>query len=164
MFFNKQPKIIKCAGCQQKIVGQYINALKKNWHSHCFVCDDCKQPILQKAFTVHKKKVYHQHCFQKKYGKVCAVCGLAINGRYLVNHWGDVYCLMHQNQASCFSCGKIISQRLTGGGVKYANHRYCCQQCHQTAILQARNLEKMKTVAISFLQSMGLKLDYQSIP
>uniref|UniRef100_A0A671KFV2 PDZ and LIM domain 5b n=1 Tax=Sinocyclocheilus anshuiensis TaxID=1608454 RepID=A0A671KFV2_9TELE len=42
-----------CFRCQQKVLGEVINALKQTWHVYCFLCTACQQPIRNKK----KKKL-----------------------------------------------------------------------------------------------------------
>jgi len=34
-----------CAGCGQKLTGQFLNAMGQKWHKNCFVCTDCNKPF-----------------------------------------------------------------------------------------------------------------------
>lgn len=43
--FFEVAKIIRCAGCQQPIVGQCLTALGKQWHPDHFVCSLCTNPL-----------------------------------------------------------------------------------------------------------------------
>ncbi|XP_022182903.1 paxillin-like isoform X6 [Myzus persicae] len=40
----------KCGGCTRPIMENYVSALSTQWHSSCFVCRDCKQPVTGKSF------------------------------------------------------------------------------------------------------------------
>ncbi|XP_026807862.1 paxillin-like isoform X6 [Rhopalosiphum maidis] len=40
----------KCGGCTKPIMENYVSALSTQWHSSCFVCRDCKQPVTGKSF------------------------------------------------------------------------------------------------------------------
>ncbi|XP_015371717.1 PREDICTED: paxillin isoform X2 [Diuraphis noxia] len=40
----------KCGGCNRPIMENYVSALSTQWHSSCFVCRDCKQPVTGKSF------------------------------------------------------------------------------------------------------------------
>eukprot|EP01108_Squamamoeba_japonica_P007015 TRINITY_DN5832_c0_g1_i3.p2 TRINITY_DN5832_c0_g1~~TRINITY_DN5832_c0_g1_i3.p2 ORF type:complete len:186 (-),score=80.49 TRINITY_DN5832_c0_g1_i3:539-1096(-) len=39
---------VTCAGCHVMIVGGYKNALGKPWHTDCWKCGDCDQPLQSK--------------------------------------------------------------------------------------------------------------------
>jgi len=34
-----------CAGCGQKLSGQYLSAMGQKWHKECFVCTSCQKPF-----------------------------------------------------------------------------------------------------------------------
>ncbi|VVC41957.1 Hypothetical protein CINCED_3A007962 [Cinara cedri] len=40
----------KCGGCSRPIMENYVSALSAQWHSSCFVCRDCKEPVTGKSF------------------------------------------------------------------------------------------------------------------
>ncbi|KAJ3268151.1 hypothetical protein HK104_005457, partial [Borealophlyctis nickersoniae] len=36
---------MKCAGCKQGLIGEYVSACGKEYHPGCFVCAECKNPF-----------------------------------------------------------------------------------------------------------------------
>ena len=66
---------------------------------------------------------------------VCAVCGKAIEGKYLKDFWGNSSHVGHlRSNPSCDYCGRIISQRSTGGGSTYEDGRQICALCKEEAV------------------------------
>ncbi|XP_016393429.1 PDZ and LIM domain protein 5-like [Sinocyclocheilus rhinocerous] len=47
-----------CFRCQQKVLGEVINALKQTWHVYCFLCTACQQPIHNNTFHLEDGQPY----------------------------------------------------------------------------------------------------------
>ena len=49
-----------CAGCNKVIGGAdlWVEALEKNWHPHCFVCESCRAPLEGGTFYVRLGRPY----------------------------------------------------------------------------------------------------------
>jgi len=54
-----------CAGCGQKLSGQFINAMQSKWHKNCFVCSDCQQ-ILTGGYAEKNGLPFCSNCIQNK--------------------------------------------------------------------------------------------------
>jgi len=53
-----------CAGCGQKLVGQFISAMGQKWHKNCFVCSSCQQPFAG-GYAEKNGMPYCSNCIQK---------------------------------------------------------------------------------------------------
>lgn len=67
-----------CCSCQQKILGEVINALKKTWHVSCFLCSSCKQPIRNNTFHLEDGLPYCERDYYSLFGTSCHGCDFPI--------------------------------------------------------------------------------------
>ncbi|XP_057675155.1 PDZ and LIM domain protein 5b [Corythoichthys intestinalis] len=67
-----------CARCQQKILGEIMNALKQTWHVSCFVCSACQQPIRGNMFHMEDGQPYCEMDYYKLFGTNCHGCDFPI--------------------------------------------------------------------------------------
>ncbi|TSM28181.1 PDZ and LIM domain protein 5 [Bagarius yarrelli] len=67
-----------CCSCQQKILGEVINALKQTWHVYCFLCSSCKQPIRNNTFHLEDGLPYCERDYYSLFGTSCHGCDFPI--------------------------------------------------------------------------------------
>ncbi|XP_018609320.1 PDZ and LIM domain protein 5b isoform X1 [Scleropages formosus] len=67
-----------CARCQQKILGEVINALKQTWHVYCFLCASCQQPIRNNIFHLEDGEPYCERDYYNLFGTSCHGCDFPI--------------------------------------------------------------------------------------
>jgi hypothetical protein len=65
--FYEVAKVIRCAACQQPIVGQCLTALGKQWHPEHFVCSLCTNPLAP-DYKEKDNKAYCPRCYQQLFG------------------------------------------------------------------------------------------------
>jgi len=77
-----------------------------------------------------------QHFFQQILRNVtCGVCGIPLIGLISVDGWGNRFCPRHLKEfPRCFACQRLITPRLTQGGVHYTDGRDICSLCRATAV------------------------------
>ncbi|XP_041666559.1 PDZ and LIM domain protein 5b isoform X2 [Cheilinus undulatus] len=97
-----------CARCNQKILGEVMNALKQTWHISCFVCCACYQPIRGNMFHMEDGQPYCEQDYYKLFGTNCHGCDFPIEAgdRFLEAlgfTWHD----------TCFVCA-VCSTNLEG--------------------------------------------------
>ena len=98
------------------------------------VCSYCKKPLLG-GFIVLEDKKYHKACYEDHVALRCSLCGGMVEGRYLYDHWGNVYHDDHERTVPrCAYCLRFISEKLTGGGVEHQDGRRVCAICRRTAV------------------------------
>lgn len=132
----------RCAGCGRVIgEGSFIPAKGKPYHPACYNqlfglrCAAGGELIGQKRYFEKDGKTYCEEHYWQRFGKLCAIGGETLKGEYLINSWGETYCHAHAKDLSeCFSCGRPICQRLTGGGLRYQDSRTLCNRCRVTAV------------------------------
>ncbi|XP_067088182.1 PDZ and LIM domain protein 5-like [Osmerus mordax] len=88
-----------CGRCQQKILGEVINALKQAWHVHCFLCASCQQPIRNNTFHLEEGEPYCEQDYYNLFGTGCHGCEFPIEA-------GDRFleALGHTWHDTCFAC------------------------------------------------------------
>uniref|UniRef100_A0A8C7CJ47 PDZ and LIM domain 5b n=1 Tax=Oncorhynchus kisutch TaxID=8019 RepID=A0A8C7CJ47_ONCKI len=67
-----------CTSCQQKILGEVINALKQTWHVYCFLCASCQQPIGNNTFHLEDGLPYCERDYYQLFGTSCHGCDFPI--------------------------------------------------------------------------------------
>ncbi|KAG7481505.1 hypothetical protein MATL_G00067410 [Megalops atlanticus] len=67
-----------CGRCQQKILGEVINALKQTWHVYCFLCASCQQPIRSNTFHLEDGVPYCEADYYDLFGTSCHGCDFPI--------------------------------------------------------------------------------------
>uniref|UniRef100_A0A3P9PE21 PDZ and LIM domain 5b n=1 Tax=Poecilia reticulata TaxID=8081 RepID=A0A3P9PE21_POERE len=67
-----------CASCNQKILGEVMNALKQTWHVSCFVCAACHQPIRGNTFHMEDGQPYCERDYYTMFGTNCHGCDFPI--------------------------------------------------------------------------------------
>ncbi|KAI3361791.1 hypothetical protein L3Q82_002132 [Scortum barcoo] len=67
-----------CAQCNQKILGEVMNALKQTWHVSCFVCAACHQPIRGNRFHMEDGQPFCEQDYINLFGTNCHGCDFPI--------------------------------------------------------------------------------------
>ncbi|XP_062870027.1 PDZ and LIM domain protein 5b isoform X2 [Trichomycterus rosablanca] len=97
-----------CCRCQQKILGEVINALKQTWHVYCFLCTSCQQPIRNNTFHLEDGQPYCERDYYALFGTNCNGCDFPIEA-------GDKFleALGFTWHDTCFVCS-VCSTSLEG--------------------------------------------------
>ncbi|XP_069028652.1 PDZ and LIM domain protein 5b isoform X4 [Embiotoca jacksoni] len=97
-----------CARCQQKILGEVMNALKQTWHVSCFVCAACHQPIRGNMFHMEDGQPYCEKDYYNMFGTNCHGCDFPIEaGDKFLDALGFTW------HDTCFVCA-VCSTSLEG--------------------------------------------------
>lgn len=131
-------------------------------------CDYCGERIIGEYVKVSEKgsglKKYCPSCFHKHIEKTCSVCGDPLNGRFLVDVYGNEYHPEHRkSHHHCDSCGRIISDRTTGGGVLLADGRAICNVCHRYAVRDTTTLTGLLHRTAGILAGIGIEIPVGNI-
>ncbi|KAM8760515.1 PDZ and LIM domain protein 5-like [Acanthopagrus schlegelii] len=88
-----------CSRCQDKILGEVINALKQTWHVYCFLCASCQQPIRNNTFHLEDGEPYCERDFYSLFGTGCHGCEFPVEA-------GDKFleALGYTWHDTCFVC------------------------------------------------------------
>ncbi len=90
---------------------------------------------------------------------LCSYCARPISGRYLKDYWGNCYCAEHiRTVPRCDYCGRLISEKLTGGGRSYPDGRKICGLCLKTAVGTPDRGRKILAEVHDQLEDFGILL------
>ncbi|XP_022100389.1 PDZ and LIM domain protein 1-like isoform X3 [Acanthaster planci] len=92
----------RCAICSRPISqGGCVQAMGNQYHSDCFVCHHCKQPITGTSFHISEGKPYCKRDYQALFSVRCASCNYPVEP-------GDAWveALQKQWHSNCFTCSK----------------------------------------------------------
>jgi len=152
-----------CAACGKPVTSNYFQTKGVYYHTECFRCGYCDRPITG-TYSEYKGKNYHPECFERHVALKCALCGAVVRGEYLQDFWGNSYCRRHEGEAPvCDSCGRFISERTTGGGVRYDDGRFICNLCKPKSATDIDDILTLVHEVAGHMQSMGMKVDYNGI-
>ncbi|KAM6902686.1 PDZ and LIM domain protein 5-like [Xenentodon cancila] len=111
-----------CARCNQKILGEVMNALKQTWHVSCFVCASCQQPIRGNMFHMEDGQPYCEKDYYTLFGTNCHGCDFPIEA-------GDKFleALGFTWHDTCFVCA-VCSANLEGQGFFSKKDKPLCKK------------------------------------
>ena len=155
----------RCAGCEKPIKGRYVTAMGQKWHVDHFVCATCGAALAGKEHTEHGGEPLCVTCFRRDHTPQCGVCLQPVSARYLTNYWEEPYCERHRDEApACFSCNRLISEHLTGGGVRLGDGRTVCNLCRETAVDRVEDGARIAAQVRQALAAAGFALEGVEIP
>ncbi len=155
----------RCAGCEKPIEGHYITALDKKWHAEHLVCSHCQKPLAGGRFAEREGQPYHEHCLHELFSPRCQICLQPMSGTYLTNYWQEGFCQHHSGELSkCYSCGRLISQHLTKGGVQYQDGRTMCNLCRRTSIDKKEEAGALVRQVVEKLAELGFDMRATPFP
>jgi hypothetical protein len=157
------PDSTVCAGCGEKISGDFIEVDGKYYHSRCFTCDYCQKPIPD-SFIRYQGKNYHPACFEDHVALRCDVCGGVIKGGYISSYWGNAYHPEHVGkEIQCSFCRRFIVGKLMEGAIVFQDGRHLCGECASTAVFESAEAASLLAGVAKQLADFGLKVDPRSI-
>lgn len=155
----------RCFSCGTPVTRRAVNALGKTWHREHFLCAQCRAPFDGRGFYERDGRAYCERDFHELFSPRCAICGDAIREVYLTNSWGEVFCRRHQAEfPQCYSCSRLICERLTGGGRRYEDGRTMCNRCRRTAVDSAEEGQDALEEVRATLADLGFDLGDVAIP
>uniref|UniRef100_A0A8C0F7V8 LIM domain binding 3 n=1 Tax=Bubo bubo TaxID=30461 RepID=A0A8C0F7V8_BUBBB len=88
-----------CAKCHTKIMGEVMHALRKTWHTSCFVCAACKMPFGNSLFHMEDGEPYCEKDYIALFSTKCHGCDFPVEA-------GDKFieALGHTWHDTCFIC------------------------------------------------------------
>ncbi len=153
----------KCHYCKKEIKGKYLQAEGKKYHPDHFLCNYCHKPI-KSSYVDHENEVYHQYCFNEFTYQKCDVCNEALIGSYIIDSHGNEYHQGHEREYKvCDICGRIITPKVTKGGIKLSDGRNQCSICKKESIKSNRLYQSYLSNAINKLRGLGVKIDSKRI-
>lgn len=154
-----------CAACRLPITAAYITALGQTWHPEHFTCTACGTVLGGQRHAVHEDKPYCTTCYRQQHTPRCAVCLDPVTQNYLKNYWGDSFCQHHPDELpACYSCKRLVSRHLTGGGVRLSDGRDLCSLCRQTAVDRVDQGRPLMRQVFDALRAKGFDLGDVEVP
>ncbi|KAF7489135.1 PDZ and LIM domain protein Zasp [Sarcoptes scabiei] len=97
-----------CAKCNQRIKGDCLNALGKQWHPACFTCTHCRKPFGNSSFYLEDSFPYCETDWNNLFTTKCVGCGYPIAAG---DRWVEA---LNQNfHSNCFRC-TVCGNQLEG--------------------------------------------------
>ncbi|HEU4928261.1 MAG TPA: LIM domain-containing protein [Candidatus Krumholzibacteria bacterium] len=153
----------ECAACGKSIKGDAFHTQGRVYHPNCFVCAVCDRPITG-SYSEQKGKVYHNDCFLERVALKCSLCDAVLRGEYLQDFWGNSYCKRHEGDAPlCDSCGRFISNKLTGGGTRYDDGRFICNICKPESMTDIDEILEVVFEVAQHMKTFGMEVDYNGV-
>ncbi|XP_022241983.1 PDZ and LIM domain protein Zasp-like [Limulus polyphemus] len=95
-----------CAKCGKRIKGDCLNALDKQWHPDCFICNYCKQHLGNDPFYIEDGLAYCEKDWKELFTNKCINCGFPIEaGDRWVEALNNIY---HSQCFKCSACHKNL--------------------------------------------------------
>ncbi len=152
-----------CTACGKPIEGDAFHTQGRVYHPNCFVCAVCERPITG-SYSEQKGTVYHNDCFLERVALKCALCQDVLRGEYLQDYWGNSYCKRHDGEAPmCDSCGRFVSEKLTGGGTRYDDGRFICNICKPASMTDVDDILEIVYEVGEHMKTFGMNVDYNGI-
>ena len=96
-----------CIKCQEPIKSTSVKHDGNSYHSECFVCSLCSQPLAGKPFTKHGGSNVCQDCYRSSYAKRCAACQELIEGSVKFVAYNEMF--FHRDCFTCSKCGLALA-------------------------------------------------------
>ena len=96
-----------CAGCNQAVHGEVLQASGKLWHMNCFCCGNCADLLGSASFFEFEGSPHCEKCYKGLFCPRCAKCDKSITDRV-------VTALGKKWHPDCFSCS-TCNQAFPGG-------------------------------------------------
>ncbi|KAK3701704.1 hypothetical protein QZH41_006712 [Actinostola sp. cb2023] len=122
-FDSKFAKV--CVKCKEVIRTSSVQHSGNIYHSECFTCFHCNDPLAGKPFTKQEGNNVCQNCYRKRYAKRCGACTNLIEGNTKFVAYAELY--FHRD---CFTCSKC-AKALAGEKFRIRNDEKVCLGCDE---------------------------------
>jgi Protein of unknown function (DUF3633)./LIM domain. len=163
LFFEDTEKMHRgqpiCHKCGRAIWGKCLYALGESWHPEHFVCMVCQLPIQDASFQVYEGQPCHSSCYAQRLAARCVYCGKPLTGQFVVDHWGQHFCVEHQAQFPlCAYCGRMVPPQQREPGAQVVR----CPICRAQAIESDVEARPLFSQLVHWLTAQGLT--YNNLP
>jgi uncharacterized CHY-type Zn-finger protein len=86
---------------------KYVTREEGMYHSDCFVCSRCRNPLAGKTFTEHEGRLVCDDCYHERFAKKCDVCRNVLEGNIEFVKYDDKF--FHNECFVCYRCRKPLS-------------------------------------------------------
>ncbi len=157
-----------CNYCKKAIEKEYIYDESEFYHNECFIkhrgllCDFCKDPLNEEYFIEGSKK-YHKKCYEFVAPK-CKICNKLLEGYITKDDFGNQYHSSHLSQyTKCCSCGRMICEQITKGGIVYKDGRNICNICYPNVAIIPEQIQALYRKVIAKMDLLGIKIGHKNI-
>lgn len=112
-----------CVRCNEPIKTASVKHDGNVYHSECFTCTMCAQPLAGKPFTKHEGNNVCQDCYRNNFAKRCAACEKLIEGSVKFVAYGEKF--YHQDCFTCARCGMALA----GEKFRVVENEKVCIKC-----------------------------------
>lgn len=112
-----------CVRCNEPIKTASVKHDDNVYHSECFTCTMCAQPLAGKPFTKHEGNNVCQDCYRNNFAKRCAACEKLIEGSVKFVAYGEKF--YHQDCFTCARCGMALA----GEKFRVVENEKVCIKC-----------------------------------
>ena len=96
-----------CVKCNEPIKSSSVKHDGSTYHSECFTCTMCSQPLAGKPFTKFEGNNVCQDCYRNNYAKKCAACDQLIEGSVKFVAYDEKF--FHRDCFTCAKCGMALA-------------------------------------------------------
>ena len=167
-FFH--PQHFTCNYCGQPIQGKYFEREGRFYDETCYFnhvlppCAWCNKPLDDRVISF-EGNFYHQDCYREHVALRCAACDGLIESTYFEDFWGNKYHQEHlKNGYKCDYCSRLISEKVTGGGVVYDDGRHVCNLCRKGAIDTQQQAAFLLDRVKELLWEENIRISMETIP
>jgi len=121
---DREASLARCQVCSQALTAQFLTINDQSYHTHCFVCTVCKEPIKGKFFKDQDTGKFLCLSDYQESREKCSSCGLPMLGRSLIFQDEKLH-------PDCFRCDKCATG-LDGENFVLEADKALCQSCYQT--------------------------------
>ncbi len=110
----------RCSKCSKPITDGCKTYKNKNFHSNCFVCIKCHQPLAnEKGLYLHESKPCCASCHAERFAPRCSKCSKSITGKYTTYKNEN----FHNSCFICVKCRKPLADEK--GFYSHESKPYC---------------------------------------
>ncbi len=96
---------------------------------------------------------------------ICPVCKQVMLVAVYADFWGNKCCYHHlKNMPLCYSCMRLVSPGITGGGLTYPDGRVICNICRKTEVVRPEHARILADRVKYALERNGIHLGKFSVP
>ena len=87
----------------------------------------------------------------------CSICDLPLEQSFSIDVWGNQFHTYHEAEGIfCYSCSRIISQKITNGGYIFEDGRHLCSLCNVSAIHKSSDIKNSFDSVLEQLKLVGI--------
>jgi len=147
-----------CTACGGAITSDYFETGGGIYHPEHFTCAHCRQPI-KEAFSSYRNQNYHSWCFEQHVALRCSVCSGVVQGKHIIDFWGNASHIEHQNEVpTCSFCGRFVVGDVKYGAKELRDGRNLCGICAPTSVASLGEAKALLRQSAQMLDNFGIRV------